>query len=149
MGDWHRREIADVVRELRTDPGTGLTGAEAAAGIRAGGPNDLPEGPSLRPGRIFLSQFASTMVAVLLGAAVVSALLGDVVDTVAIGALLGILCLAVALPLHRAEDPSWRTALFTTLTFAQMAHVLAIRSRRETLLRPCPLTHKTLLLAPA
>jgi hypothetical protein len=24
MGDWHRRETADVVRELRTDPGAGL-----------------------------------------------------------------------------------------------------------------------------
>jgi len=87
MGDWHRREIADVVRELRTDPGSGLTGAEAASRLRASGPNELPEGPQLRPGRIFLSQFASTMVAVLLAAAVVSALLGDLVDTVAIVAI--------------------------------------------------------------
>jgi Ca2+-transporting ATPase len=65
------------------------------------------------------------------------------------GALLGILCLAVALPLYRAEDASWRTALFTTLTFAQMAHVLAIRSRRETLLRRGILTNRPLLLAVA
>ena len=68
---------------------------------------------------------------------------------IGVGALLGILCLAVALPLHRAEDPSWRTALFTTLTFAQMAHVLAIRSRRETLLRRGLFTNRPLLLAVA
>ena len=66
-----------------------------------------------------------------------------------VGALLGILCLAVSLPLYRAEDPSWRTALFTTLTFAQMAHVLAIRSRRETLFRRGILTNRPLLLAVA
>jgi len=52
-------------------------------------------------------------------------------------------------PLYRAEDPSWRTALFTTLTFAQMAHVLAIRSRRETLLRRGIFTNRPLLLAVA
>ena len=103
MGDWHRREIADVVRELRTDPGAGLTGAEAAARLRASGPNELPEGPSLRPGRIFLSQFASTMVAVLLGAAVVSALLGDVVDTVAIAAIVLLNALLGFAQEYRAE----------------------------------------------
>ena len=56
-----------------------------------------------------------------------------------IGAVLGVLCLAVALPLYRAGDPAWRTALFTTLTLAQMAHVLAIRSEKEILRRrPVP-----------
>jgi len=103
MGDWHRREIADVVRELRTDPGAGLTGAEAAARLISSGPNELPEGPSLRPGRIFLSQFASTMVAVLLGAAVVSALLGDVVDTVAIVAIVLLNALLGFVQEYRAE----------------------------------------------
>ena len=103
MGDWHRREIADVVRELRTDPGAGLTGAEAAARLRSSGPNELPEGPSLRPGRILLSQFASTMVAVLLGAAVVSALLGDVVDTAAIVAIVLLNALLGFVQEYRAE----------------------------------------------
>jgi len=67
----------------------------------------------------------------------------------AVGGLLGLLCLAVAFPLYRAGDPSWRTALFTTLTFAQMAHVLAIRSRRETLFRRGVFTNRPLLLAVA
>ncbi|MFA5806744.1 MAG: cation-transporting P-type ATPase [bacterium] len=53
MGDWHRREIADVVRELRTDPGSGLTGAEAASRLRASGPNELPEGPPFAPDASF------------------------------------------------------------------------------------------------
>jgi len=103
MGDWHRREIADVVRELRTDPGAGLTGAEAASRLRASGLNELPESPPLRPGRIFLSQFASTMVAVLLGAAVVSALLGDVVDTIAIVAIVLLNALLGFAQEYRAE----------------------------------------------
>jgi Ca2+-transporting ATPase len=53
----------------------------------------------------------------------------------------------VAFPLYRAGDPSWRTALFTTLTFAQMAHVLSIRSTRETLFRRGIFTNRMLLLA--
>jgi Ca2+-transporting ATPase len=68
---------------------------------------------------------------------------------VAVGALLGILCLAVGLPLHRGGDPAWRTALFTTLTFAQMAHVLAIRSVKEPLHRRGFLTNRPLLLSVA
>jgi len=103
MGDWHRREIADVVQELRTDPGAGLTGAEAASRLRASGPNELPGGTPLRPGRIFLSQFASTMVAVLLAAAVVSALLGDLADTVAIVAIVLLNALLGFLQEYRAE----------------------------------------------
>jgi Ca2+-transporting ATPase len=103
MGDWHRREIADVVRELRTDPEAGLTGAEAASRLRASGLNELPEGPPLRPGRIFLSQFASTMVAVLLAAAAVSALLGDRVDTVAIVAIVLLNALLGFTQEYRAE----------------------------------------------
>ncbi|HWS15779.1 MAG TPA: cation-transporting P-type ATPase, partial [Candidatus Methylomirabilis sp.] len=67
----------------------------------------------------------------------------------AVGGLLGFLCLAVAFPLYRAGDPSWRTALFTTLTFAQMAHVLSIRSTRETLFRRGIFTNRMLLLAVA
>src|SRR5512140_1276427 len=103
MGEWHQREIADVVRELRTDPGSGLTGAEAASRLLANGPNELPGGTPLHPGRILLSQFASTMVAVLLGAAAVSALLGDLADTVAIVAIVLLNALLGFTQEYRAE----------------------------------------------
>ena len=65
----------------------------------------------------------------------------------AVGTLLGVLCTAVAFPLYRAGDPGWRTALFTTLTLAQMAHVLAIRSVREPLHRRGLLSNRALLLS--
>lgn len=83
----NRKETAAIVSELRTDIGAGLTGAEAAGRLRAGGPNELPEGAPLRPGRLFLSQFASTTFIVLLGAAAVSALLRDIWDAIAIAAI--------------------------------------------------------------
>jgi Ca2+-transporting ATPase len=72
---------------------------------------------------------------------------GTWVYILSVGALLGALCLAVALPLFRAGDPVWRTALFTTLTFAQMAHVLAIRSVRDPLYRRGLLSNRPLLLS--
>jgi Ca2+-transporting ATPase len=87
LSDWHRRDIADVLRELRSDREGGLSDAEAAERLRGQGPNELPEGPALSPWRILLSQFASTMVAVLLFAAAVSALLRDPADAVAILAI--------------------------------------------------------------
>jgi Ca2+-transporting ATPase len=65
----------------------------------------------------------------------------------AVGTLLGVLCTSVAFPLYRAGDPGWRTALFTTLTFAQMAHVLAIRSVRVPLYRRGLLSNRPLLLS--
>jgi len=101
--DRNRKGTADVVSELRTDIGAGLTGAEAADRLRAGGPNELPEGPPLRPGRLFLSQFASTMVLVLLGAAAVSALLRDIGDTIAIAAIVLLNALLGFLQEFRAE----------------------------------------------
>jgi len=66
-----------------------------------------------------------------------------------VGGLLGVLSLAAALPLYRAGDPAWRTVLFTTLTFAQMAHVLAIRSEKEPLHRRGLLSNRPLLLSVA
>ena len=64
MSDWHRRDIADVLRKLRTDRDPGLSDAGGADRLRGEGPDELPGGASLSPWRIPLSQFASTMTAV-------------------------------------------------------------------------------------
>lgn len=49
------------------------------------------------------------------------------------GALIGAMSLAMQLWLVSAGDVHWQTMLFTSLTLMQLAHVLAIRSQRESL----------------
>jgi Ca2+-transporting ATPase len=78
------REAADA---LGVDPDTGLTGAEVDARRRQFGPNELDEEPVRARWRIFLAQFANTMIVVLLAAMVVTVLIGEVTDAIVIGAI--------------------------------------------------------------
>src|SRR6185312_4947981 len=47
----------------------------------------------------------------------------------------------------RAGDPNWQTMLFTTLTLSQMAHVMAIRSERQSLFKIGVRSNQPLLAA--
>ena len=66
----------------------GLTAAEATAGLTRHGPNALPDvgGPSLVA--VFLRQFLSPLIYILLAAALVSLALGDIKDALFIGVVL-------------------------------------------------------------
>jgi Ca2+-transporting ATPase len=48
-----------------------------------------------------------------------------------IGLLMGALTIAIGYAYWRAGHPGWQTVVFTSLAFAQMAHVVAIRSSRD------------------
>ncbi|HMP42878.1 MAG TPA: cation-translocating P-type ATPase [Roseiflexaceae bacterium] len=50
-----------------------------------------------------------------------------------VGLLMGLLVLAVGYGYWSAGLPQWQTMVFLTITLAQMAHVLAIRSERDSL----------------
>jgi len=50
-----------------------------------------------------------------------------------IGLWMGLLSVGVGYGYWRAGSPDWQTIVFTTLTFSQMAQVLAIRSERNSL----------------
>ncbi len=52
---------------------------------------------------------------------------------IVIGLLMGLLSLGMGWRYWSAGIHSWQTMIFTTLTFSQMAHVLAIRSERQSL----------------
>ncbi len=80
----HCRPIDELVRELATHIEQGLTQAEADARLHNLGPNELNERP--RPGffRMLLDQFNNFLVIILLIAAVVSLLLGEYIDAIAI-----------------------------------------------------------------
>jgi len=75
--------VDDIYSELATGPG-GLGAAEAAERLATYGPNRLPEARPRSAWARFLGQFANVLIYVLLGSAVVAALLGEVTDALVI-----------------------------------------------------------------
>ncbi|MEX2524760.1 MAG: cation-transporting P-type ATPase [Gammaproteobacteria bacterium] len=92
----HTLSVDQVITELETTA-EGLTEAEARTRLDTYGPNRLPEPPRRGPLLRFLLQFHNILIYVLLGAAVITALLDHMIDTavilavVVINALIGFL----------------------------------------------------------
>jgi Ca2+-transporting ATPase len=83
---WHSQSVEDVLAKLGSAP-AGLSATEAAKRLAANGPNELKEGKRISPWRIFLGQFKSLIIWILIVAGVVSGVLGEVVDAIAILAI--------------------------------------------------------------
>ena len=66
---------------------TGLSAQEAAQRLAADGPNELKEGKRISPLQIFLGQFKSLIIWILIAAGVISGVLGEAVDAIAILAI--------------------------------------------------------------
>ena len=64
-----------------------------------------------------------------------------------VGLLMGLISLSVGYFYWQSNHSNWRTVLFTTLTLSQMAHVLAIRSERQSLFQIGILSNKYLVAA--
>ena len=86
-GAWHTSEVAEVLRALGTDAGSGLGEEEAARRLEELGPNELEERGTRSPWAILWEQFTSTMIVILIVAALASALLGDYEDSIAIAVI--------------------------------------------------------------
>jgi len=82
--DWHQLTAEAAVQRLASDPQHGLSATEAATRLATHGPNAIVEGRRRGPLRMFFDQFTDFMIVVLLIAAVVSGVIGDVTDTVVI-----------------------------------------------------------------
>ena len=82
-----RLSAEDVARQVEADAEHGLAAEEARHRLNSQGANELPESPPPSLLSLFLSQFTSVIVWVLIGAAVVSGLLEDWVDAAAILAI--------------------------------------------------------------
>ncbi|MFN7000410.1 MAG: HAD-IC family P-type ATPase, partial [Elioraea tepidiphila] len=83
---WHALPAEEVCAQLGTST-QGLDDAEVRARLAQHGPNRLPEPARAGPLRRFVAQFQNVLMQVLLGAAVVTALLEHWVDTVVIVAV--------------------------------------------------------------
>ena len=76
----HAVPADDVLHTLHSDPARGLDAREVAARRREYGPNALPAPPRRSPLQRFLQQFNNLLIYVLLGAGLVTLLLGHFVD---------------------------------------------------------------------
>jgi len=82
--NWHNLESDQVLAQLRVERQTGLTHAEAERRLQEHGFNELIERGLKSPWAILWEQLTSTMVVILIIAAVVSTFMGDFKDVAAI-----------------------------------------------------------------
>ena len=75
----------DVALRLEVDAEAGLSSEEAGARLRSYGPNRMQEAAAEPPWLMFARQFANPLVAILVAGAVISAITGHLIDTIAIG----------------------------------------------------------------
>jgi len=82
--EWYRREAKDVLSTLKSGR-EGLNAPEAQKRLGRYGANELSEKKGISPWALFLRQFKSFLIIILLIAVVLSAVLGEVADAVIIG----------------------------------------------------------------
>ncbi len=81
---WYRREAEETLSALKSGR-DGLKPAEAQKRLEGYGANELAEKKGVSPWSLFLQQFKSFLIVILLIAVVLSAVLGEVADAVIIG----------------------------------------------------------------
>ncbi|MCU1325618.1 MAG: Calcium-transporting ATPase (modular protein) [Bryobacterales bacterium] len=83
---WHNQSAEEALAHFGSSA-AGLSVREAAQRLSADGPNELKEGTRISPIQILLGQFKSIIVWILIAAGVISGVLGDLLDAVAILAI--------------------------------------------------------------
>ena len=76
---WHSQSAEEALSH-RGSTASGLSATEFAQRLTANGPNALKEGQRISSFQIFLGQFKSLIIWILIVAGVISGLLGEVVD---------------------------------------------------------------------
>lgn len=100
---WHTLSSAEVLARLGTDSHMGLTGQAAVDRGKTYGPNRLAEMPPRPALRVFLAQFKSVLILVLLAAAGVAGVVGDLKDGLVILAVVTLNAILGFYQEYRAE----------------------------------------------
>lgn len=85
---WHQMGTSELTNVLKCSPEEGLSAAEAAKRLEEHGFNELSEGKRVSPVLLFLNQFKDFMVLILMGATLISGLLGEYLDAITILAII-------------------------------------------------------------
>lgn len=102
--NWHLQSIETSIEALQTQPETGLSPDEVNARLTQYGRNELIEKGGRTPLKILWEQITATMVLILITAAVVAGLLGDLKNTIAITAIVILYAILGFIQEYRAEQ---------------------------------------------
>jgi P-type Ca2+ transporter type 2C len=116
-------DVGSVATRLGVDPARGLTASEAADRLRTKGPNKLAEGKKESGFKAFVRQYQDFMQIILLGAAIVNALVTDEAGTTILLAGLTVLNAVIGLRQEAKAEES-------VAALAQMMKTIA-RVRRD------------------
>ena len=100
---WHVRSSADTLAALHSSVETGLSSSDVARLVDEHGPNELTERGRRSVWRMLWEQLSSTMVLLLIVAAIGSAALGDLKDAIAIAVIVVLNSVLGLFHEHRAE----------------------------------------------
>jgi Ca2+-transporting ATPase len=100
----HAQPLEAIVQVLHTDLTSGLSTAEVKRRLGVYGPNQLAEGAGIPFWKLVLDQFKGFLVLLLLGSAAISIAIGELVDAVAILAIVVINAILGVLQEWRAEQ---------------------------------------------
>mgnify|MGYP001805871810 CR=1 FL=1 len=100
---WHSQTAQEVVSILRVDPEQGLGAAEVIDRRLRHGPNALTQPPPPSLWRLFLAQFRSLLVLILVAAALLAGAVGDLHDAAVIAGVIFINSLLGLIQEHRAQ----------------------------------------------
>src|ERR1044072_6130792 len=123
--NWHTSTTEDVLKELQSNI-DGLTEEEVANRMQKYGPNQLQEKKKRPVWLLFLMQFKDVMILILMVAAIISAVVGDVKDMIVILIIIIINAVVGFVKEYRAEKA------IDALKKMSAAHVRVRRNKRVT-----------------
>ncbi len=100
--NWHRLSIPELFELLGTNR-QGLSTVTASEKLNQVGPNELQEGKRKSVAGMLLDQFRDVMILILLAAAVISGIIGDLTDTIVIMVIVILNALVGFIQEYRAE----------------------------------------------
>jgi len=103
MEDFYLKDINDVLRELNVNRENGLSSQEVKVRLQRYGKNEIKESGVRSPTAIFISQFSSVLMLMLLLACGISVFLGEIIDAVAIAAIVSLNSILGFVQEYRAE----------------------------------------------
>lgn len=129
MNNWHLEDI-DTVLNLTGSSKIGISALEADKRLEEYGHNEIITAHKKPVWLLFLQQFKDFMILVLIGAAVISGLMGDITDTIVIGAIIVLNAIVGFIQEYRAEKAmeSLKKMAVTNAVVFRDNHVTTISS---------------------